>query len=409
MQKAFFLALLMLVAIAPAHAQPEPLTFGVEPNFDKAGAQIVYASLERGVRDIFVVDEAGNRDSITSDIYWDGQPAFAPDASIVYVSDRSGSRELWQAGPNFENPVQLTDGGGWKASPSVSQSGDIVFTSGRHPKTDIYVLKEGRNAERLTYFEDEIYSPVWSPDGGKIAFVMGGDLMVINTDGSDLKTLVKSVYTRGLSWNNKNKIFYLSKGIGYDLWSVGTISGDRKLIYEGVTDSWEINPTLSSKGDLAFSTDKDGFYTIYIEKIPLPVVRASESAEPAIASLPMPLPTESMVASPEPAPEKNEERIRDRSEDQNKNLKEELENHETSKENNELEIPENPVRESNDLVIPENPSFGHEDIIPDNLFKESAQTPVDDTHVWLWVFSVLGLVAFYIEKQKNKRDLQLIS
>jgi len=61
------------------------------------------------------------------------------------------------------------------------------------------------------------------------------------------------------------------------------------------------------------------------------------------------------------------------------------------------------------LVVPENPSFGHEDILPDNLFKEYAQPQMDDTPVWLWVFSALGLVAFYIEKQKNKRDLQLIS
>jgi dipeptidyl aminopeptidase/acylaminoacyl peptidase len=265
MRELLILTIVFVFITAAGYAQPEALASGVEPTYSHEGELIAYASTEDGFRDIYLTDRSGNKRRLVSDIYWDGQPAFThDDSNIVFVSDRSGNRELWTVDTKGENLVQLTKAGGWKSSPSVSLTGLIAFTSGRHPNLDIHLFENGA-VRRLTHFEDEIYSPVWSPDGSKIVFVMKDNLMLIDSDGSGLEKLDSDVYYRGLSWSDEGKILFLKRNLGYDLWSIDTQDNYKKdLIYEGVTDSWEVNPTVSSQGKIAFSTDKDGYYSIYV-------------------------------------------------------------------------------------------------------------------------------------------------
>jgi TolB protein len=160
MKKPLLAILILTVFAPPSAAEIVALTYGVEPSFSSDGSLIAHSKMEGGSRDIFVVDESGTKLQLTSDIFWDGQPTFLPGAkSVVFVSDRSGARELWTVNLDGKNLKQLTSGGGWKANPSVSPSGKIVFTSGRHPNLDIYIL-EGGVVRRLTHFEGMVYSPV---------------------------------------------------------------------------------------------------------------------------------------------------------------------------------------------------------------------------------------------------------
>ncbi|RMF90941.1 MAG: hypothetical protein D6733_02575 [Methanobacteriota archaeon] len=318
------LILCLLLLLPAVSAAPRSLGYGFEPSYSPDGREMVYAAVEDGVRDIFLIDEAGRRSRLTSDIYWDGQPVFTADGrGVVFVSDRSGKRELWQVDIATGALEQLTHGDGWKSHPSVSRDGRVVFTSGRHPDLDLYVL-EGGAVRRLTYLEDEIYSPVWSPDGGRIAFVREGELMVIKDDGTGLEHLASEVYSRGLAWSGEGRIFYLRKGAGYDLWSVRADDPDREeLIYEGVTDSWEVDPAVSGEGDVAFSTDKDGFYTIYVIDAAIPPAYLGAPPEPA----PNPAiePVESLAISEDPAdtgqridsPEEDELEVPAQGEDRN--------------------------------------------------------------------------------------------
>jgi Tol biopolymer transport system component len=324
--KVLFITVFLLIILAPsAIAQPSALTTGVEPSFSHDEKLIAFASIQKGHRDIFVIDELGKSRRLTNDFYWDGQPSFKlKDKAVVFVSDRSGNRELWQVGLDGENLRQLTSGEGWKSNPSIGPTGSIAFVSGRHPEHDIYILERGA-IRRLTYLKDEIYSPVWSPDGKKIAFVMAGDLMVIGVDGTGLKKLESGVYHRGLSWSTEWDILYLARKFGYDLWRIDSISSDSKrLIYEGVTDSWEVNPSISGSGKIAFSTDKDGFYNIYVfdaitpyalkEPLPVPI--------PALVSESIPAPVENPVEAPKTALEIIEESTLEKSRDDLEEMRE---------------------------------------------------------------------------------------
>ena len=79
---------------------------------------------------------------------------------------------------------------------------DILFTSDRDGKTDIYVSNDdGSGVRRLTDTPFRVGSPKWSPDGSQIAFMMDietdpkkwqqYDIFIMNADGSQQRNLTE--------------------------------------------------------------------------------------------------------------------------------------------------------------------------------------------------------------------------
>ena len=79
---------------------------------------------------------------------------------------------------------------------------DILFTSDRDGKTDIYVSDDdGSGVRRLTDTPFPVGSPKWSPDGSQIAFMMDietdpkkwqqYDIFIMNADGSQQRNLTE--------------------------------------------------------------------------------------------------------------------------------------------------------------------------------------------------------------------------
>jgi Tol biopolymer transport system component len=78
----------------------------------------------------------------------------------------------------------------------------IVLISNRHGGQKVHVLNasgggDGSSMKQITSGPDEDDSPVWAPDGQKIAFVSIRDgfshIVVMNADGSDIRQLTNGV------------------------------------------------------------------------------------------------------------------------------------------------------------------------------------------------------------------------
>ncbi|HEU0176124.1 MAG TPA: winged helix-turn-helix domain-containing protein [Blastocatellia bacterium] len=101
-------------------------------------------------------------------------PRYSPDGKrIAFVSNRSGSDEIWVCGSDGENPTRLTSFRGPLAgSPGWSPDGkQIVFDCRPEGNADIYVVSvEGGQPRRLTTDPAEDIVPSWSRDGRWIYF-----------------------------------------------------------------------------------------------------------------------------------------------------------------------------------------------------------------------------------------------
>ncbi|MEZ4698169.1 MAG: winged helix-turn-helix domain-containing protein [Rhodothermales bacterium] len=105
---------------------------------------------------------------------YDGQPAVSPDGRrIAWISDRSGSTNVWVAGVDDSQPMQLTRfADAHVGAPRWSRDGRmIVFEAQREETAAIYqVAAEGGETRRLTEGTDYDFAPRFSADGTAIYF-----------------------------------------------------------------------------------------------------------------------------------------------------------------------------------------------------------------------------------------------
>ncbi|MEZ4586715.1 MAG: amidohydrolase family protein [Gemmatimonadales bacterium] len=120
----------------------------------------------------------GTATRITSGPAFDMQPRFSPDGRrIVFVSDRSGSMNLWLADPDGGNAAALTREKTWAfASPDWTPDGEYVVTRRRSlidnsagQTLHLFHLDGGSGVE-LVAGESNPAGPVVSPDGRWVYF-----------------------------------------------------------------------------------------------------------------------------------------------------------------------------------------------------------------------------------------------
>jgi len=202
---------------APVEKVANICVFSCEsPSWSPDGSQIAYVSKtdltnvnddpEIFVRAVTFDSEALAKGiQLTSNDDRDEDPAWSPNGSqIAFVSNRDGDAEIFVMNTDGTGLRQLTDNRATEGDPAWSPDGSqIAFVRNRETSDnletfrsyDVFVMNaDGTGVRQLTNNDHYEASPVWSPDGSRIAFASGRygncilcvEVFVMNADGTDV-------------------------------------------------------------------------------------------------------------------------------------------------------------------------------------------------------------------------------
>jgi Tol biopolymer transport system component len=172
---------------------------------------------------------------------------------------------------------QVAAPGGW-AGPDLSPDGKRAAIHRHDPDGgDIWIFTTGQTTPSKFTFDasQDNSSPVWSPDGTRIAFASRRNgkyglyvKLADNTRNEELVTEAERAMTP-MSWSGDRLVYWTSdpKTAG-DIWTV-PLSGDKKPLAILHTQADERNPQVSPDGKwMAYSSNETGRSEIYIRQFP---------------------------------------------------------------------------------------------------------------------------------------------
>jgi Tol biopolymer transport system component len=177
--------------------------------------------------------------------------------------DRSG-KDLGKLGtPQNERHVALSADQKTVASVRIEPDGNAIWLH------DVA-------RDMATRFAKPAFSPVWSPDGVRIAYESRGDLYAQDVGGGTPVALVQSLNAKTVSdWSRDGRTLVYTeidpKTLG-DIWMVSDVSapnGVRKAVPLVCTPAQESQGRISPDGRwLAYASDESGHEEVYVQPFP---------------------------------------------------------------------------------------------------------------------------------------------
>ncbi len=167
-----------------------PLTTGAQANADARyspdGVSLIYSRKAGANTDVYLMALPTRKETkLTDDKALDSEPALSPDGKqYVFVSERAGASQLFLA--NVDGSVlrcadgadakacQITKDGGGYATPVWSPNGGLIaFTRRTGAQSALHVVRpDGSEARAITTPARDTLDlhPAWSPEGRRLAF-----------------------------------------------------------------------------------------------------------------------------------------------------------------------------------------------------------------------------------------------
>lgn len=157
-----------------------------------ARAGLIAASVDMGggQSDIVLINPKTGRikKNLTKSAADEISPSWSPDCKkIAYVSNRTGTLQIYVTGINGKGTKRLTMLGTYNTSPAFGKDGVILFSGMDEFVYDIFKVDMDRHITRLTQRQGSNKNPEWSPDYRYVVFVSnrsrGWNLYVSTPDG----------------------------------------------------------------------------------------------------------------------------------------------------------------------------------------------------------------------------------
>jgi len=196
--------LFLLFFLAILYQSCKKNTTGIEPSKLAQEYDIIYVSNRTGTNQLYKFDMNGeNEKQLTNDTHNYFHPTFSSDGSkLVFYSENSGNDEIYTMNPNGEDLKNISDSPSNDNLCQFSNDGSkVVFTSNRDGNREIYIMNsDGSNQNRLTYNNFIDHSPRFSPDDMSIIFyqlseydsnttIANYDIFKIDISGENLQQL----------------------------------------------------------------------------------------------------------------------------------------------------------------------------------------------------------------------------
>ncbi len=235
--------------------------------------KIVFVSARTGNKEVYIMDYDGhNERRLTRNGSINLNPSFSANGhEIIYTSYKKGNPDLYRKDifTGVENRISSRKGLNVTAAWSP-RGGKIALAMSKDGNCQIYLIdRNGKELARLTNEDAIDISPSWSPNGSQIAFVSDRDgtpqIFVMSADGSHVRRLTTNgSYNVGPSWSPRgDRILYCRReGNGFQ---IHAIDPDGKDDVQLTTEGRNEYPHWSPDGRfVTFMSNRDGKESIYI-------------------------------------------------------------------------------------------------------------------------------------------------
>jgi Tol biopolymer transport system component len=175
--------------------------YNSEPTWSPDGKWIAHHCTQEGDTQICVISPegqpAGEPIPGTAPVWSPGNPEDG--ARLAFLCFQESHSDICMMQADGSELVNLTNSTSDEHSTAWSPDGNwLAFVSNRGNDVDVYKVcatcPEEPVAVRLTDEPRSTGWPVWSPDGSRVAYVAGEDLMLVNADRSGVTYLASGVF-----------------------------------------------------------------------------------------------------------------------------------------------------------------------------------------------------------------------